>query len=111
MKNKTNYCNECRYYESCQVHFSELPEHGCNAYEKWESKRTRSKKVNKTSTLCWSCARLDCSWMKKLEPVAGWEAIKTDVGHTTPQGYVHLPSYCVLSCPGYVMAENHVKNK
>lgn len=58
----------------------------------------------KPTTLCWNCARLDCTWMQNLEPVPGWDAIKTDVGHLTTQGYKHLPSYCVLSCPCYTEA-------
>ncbi|MCM1223143.1 MAG: hypothetical protein NC548_52700 [Lachnospiraceae bacterium] len=93
-------CPECRYYETCKKNLSEFLETGCDKYIAKRVKRT---------TLCWSCGKLDCSWMRNLEPVAGWEAIKTDVGHTTPQGYVHLPSYCVLSCPGYVEVENNNK--
>lgn len=31
----------------------------------------------KQPTLCFSCKRLDCTWMKNLEPVAGWDAKKT----------------------------------
>lgn len=59
----------------------------------------------KQSSLCCDCTKLDCTWMQNLEPVAGWEAIRTDVGHPTPQGYKPLPSYCVVSCPYYTKAE------
>lgn len=62
-------------------------------------------KTPKRTTLCWSCTKLDCTWMRSLEPVSGWEAEKTEVGHTTKQGFVHLPSYCVKSCPGYTRSK------
>ncbi len=99
-------CLKCRYYENCKKNFSELPKSGC---DKYKENKVKDAKITKKATLCWSCGRLDCSWMRNLEPVAGWEAIKTDVGHMTPQGYVHLPSYCVLSCPGYAKAKNSIK--
>lgn len=41
-----------------------------------QSDEVKSKHPPKAITICWNCAKLDCSWMKKLEPVAGWTAKK-----------------------------------
>ena len=67
-----------------------------------QSDEVKPKHPPKAITICWNCAKLDCSWMRSLEPVAGWTAKKTDVGYRLSGGFHHLPSYCVESCPGYV---------
>lgn len=59
----------------------------------------------KQPTLCFSCKRLDCTWMKNLEPVAGWDAKKTVIRNRASGKDVLVPSYCVESCPGYVPSE------
>lgn len=65
---------------------------------------------HKKPTLCFSCIRLDCSWMRYLEPVAGWDAKKTVIKNTVIKNKIKgkdasMPSYCVESCPGYVPAK------
>lgn len=57
--------------------------------------------THKPSTICWSCERLDCSWMQSLEPVAGWMAVQTFIRMKISGKIVGLPSYVVLDCPGY----------
>ena len=91
-------CLNCKYYDDCIKYFGELPKNCCERYKFDENK---PKKPKKKTSLCCDCKRLDCSWMKNLEPVAGWEAIPTNVGYKTARGFVDLPSYCVISCPGY----------
>lgn len=59
-----NDCLNCQYHGDCIKYFGELPEKYCERYKFDDNK-------------------LDCSWIKNLERVAGWDAIKTDVGLTT----------------------------
>jgi len=92
-------CFNCQYYDECTSCFEELPPEVCDRYKINEKK---PKKPTKKSSLCWKCSRLDCSWMKNLEPVAGWDVEKTKLITKTKTGYMNLPSYRVISCPGYV---------
>jgi len=69
----------------------------------------KAKKPRKKETLCWDCARLDCSWIKNLEPVAGWEAVPTDVGLIRKGIRRKVPSYRVISCPGYAPSKDKQK--
>lgn len=41
--------------------------------------------------------------MENLEPVPGWDTVETNAGHQSKNGFVSLPSYRVISCPGYVL--------
>lgn len=75
-----NDCMNCQCHDDCIKYFEELPEKRC---ERYKFDKNRTKKSKKRASLCWQCNKLDCSWIKNLEPVAGWDAIKTDVGHTT----------------------------
>lgn len=44
-----------------------------------------------STTLCCGCSKYDCSWVKRLVPVEGWEATENKV----------LRSYNVNKCPEY----------
>ncbi len=74
---QTPKCLNCIFYADCSSCFEELPQDACTRYKSNEFNAT---KTQKTETICWDCARLDCSWIKNSEPVAGWEAVTTDVG-------------------------------
>lgn len=53
-------------------------------------------------TLCWQCGNIcgGCSWSERFEPVEGWVAIPTKVGH------YGLQSFVVLKCPAFRMEFN-----
>ncbi len=99
-------CPTCRYYQNCLQWKSELPESGCSSYRADRSKQRKPKK----ESLCWHCARLDCSWMKNLEPIAGWKAKKTIIRYGANGKDLPIPSYRVESCPGYVPAKKEETN-
>lgn len=69
----------------------------------------KPKKPPKPATLCWDCAKLDCSWMRFLEPVAGWTATPDNVGFTNGKKWRSLPSYNVQACPGFVPGKDLMK--
>lgn len=50
-------------------------------------------------TLCWSCRRLDCSWMRSLAPVPGWTAEKHQVRNSKFGRICLATSYSVEKCP------------
>lgn len=56
----------------------------------------REKCSSVKQTLCFSCERLDCSWMKDLKPVEGWKANKSSIKYNN--GGI---SYNVVHCPEY----------
>lgn len=74
-----------------------------------QSDKAKPKKVPKPATLCWECDKLDCSWMRFLEPVAGWTATPDNVGFTNGKKWHSLPSYNVQACPGFVKAKKKKK--
>ena len=49
-------------------------------------------------TLCWSCRRLDCSWIQSLIPVPGWTAEKRII-KSKVKGKADTESYHVTACP------------
>lgn len=53
-------------------------------------------KCSNKQTLCFSCERLDCSWMRDLIPVEGWKANKSNIKYNN--GGI---SYSVVVCPEY----------
>lgn len=50
---------------------------------------------NKPVTICWKCSRTDCSWMKELKPVPGWNAIEASMRYNKKT----LRTANVISCP------------
>lgn len=52
-----------------------------------------------SGTLCWSCRRLDCSWMRSLQPVPGWTAEPRQVRVETFGRVKMSASYRVEKCP------------
>lgn len=61
-------------------------------------------------TLCFECGRCDCSWMRNLEPVPGWEA-ERHTRTTKIKGKEHKSdSYRVISCPEYRRATTEDKH-
>ncbi len=68
-------CSDCRYIGECSAQSCALPEYGCKDYKSDKKTMNKPKKVN---SICWKCSRLDCSWILKSEPVAGWEAELTN---------------------------------
>lgn len=104
-------CPTCRYYGDCMKCLQDMPKSVCGNYQQ---NRAKPKKPSKEATICWSCVKLDCSWMQSLEPVAGWDAEKTYYTDKVHRKSKCWSSYCVKSCPGYVAgkdAENKRKNK
>ena len=99
---KMKKCADCRYSGECLTKSSEVPECDCTDYRSDEKTSQKSKKA---TSICWKCSRLDCSWILKSEPVAGWEAVPTNVGHMTTRGFVSLPSYRVEYCPGFIKGD------
>lgn len=58
-------------------------------------------------TLCWTCNNAyahHCRWIKRCEPIPGWEAEKTLIRNKSKseQKYSNVPSYMVVGCPNYV---------
>ncbi len=96
-------CLNCIFYAYCSSCFEERPQDACTRYKANEFNATKTQKIE---TLCWDCARLDCSWIKNLEPVAGWEAVPTDVGLVRKGIRRKVPSYRVISCPGYIPSKD-----
>lgn len=54
--------------------------------------------LNSKITLCQKCSRLDCSWMRDLIPVPGWEATPSKIKNGEGR---KVKSYHVISCPLY----------
>ncbi len=96
---QTPKCLNCIFYADCSSWLEELSQDACTRYKANEFNATRTQKIE---TICWDCARLDCSWIKNSEPVAGWEAVPTYVGLVRKGIRRKVPSYRVISCPGYV---------
>lgn len=101
-------CPTCRYYSECMKCFQEIPESGCGNYQQ---DCVKPKKPPKAATICWDCTKLDCSWMKSLEPVAGWDAEKTYHTDKVNGKMKDWLSYCVKSCPGYIPAKKEKRRK
>lgn len=55
-------------------------------------------------TLCWFCDKAcgGCSWSRKLEPVAGWDAKESKILSWNGD---NVRSYTVFSCPEFVLTE------
>ena len=63
-----------------------------------ECERRHQTFLNSKLTLCQKCSRLDCSWMRDLIPVPGWEATPSTIKNGEDR---MLKSYHVISCPLY----------
>lgn len=73
--------------------------------------KAKQPKPPKPASICWDCVKLDCSWMKKLEPVAGWDAEKTYHTDKVNGKSKCWSSYCVKSCPGFVPGKDLIEKR
>ncbi len=105
---QTPKCLNCIFYADCSSCFEELPQDACTRYE---ANKFKAAKPQKIETICWDCARLDCSWIKNSEPVAGWEAVPTYVGLVRKGVRRKVQSYRVISCPGYAPGKDVGKGR
>ena len=54
-----------------------------------------------TETLCWTCRRLDCSWVMEYKPVEGWEAEPKRLLAMRKSKRPPIDSFTVIKCPLY----------
>ena len=61
--------------------------------------RQKEKCGRKRGTLCWECRHLDCSWIRSLVPVPGWDAEPDILKFSVKKQVIKKKSYRVKQCP------------
>lgn len=85
------------------LNFEEHNKFIVTVHEKVERQLSRIKRNgkngrSKTLTLCWKCSNMNCSWMRRTEPVNGWNAESTVISQSD---YPDTPSFHVFECPEF----------
>lgn len=70
---------------------------------KKEHEKRKKNNGKKSESICWSCERVDCPWMRKTKPVEGWEAEHHKRAIT--KGKL-VDCYIVRYCPLFRKASN-----